>query len=86
MTIERERRPAGNRTASNPLVGDCDQGNGSVRQALIERGRAIVESGAHAPPPPQWTAVAERRHWGRDPEPAPVVDLAAYRAERGVPK
>lgn len=55
MTEERESRPVGDRTASNPLVGDCAQDNGSERQqgpgaALLSQLRRRHDAARRLPP------------------------------------
>jgi hypothetical protein len=50
--------------------------------ALVKRGKALVESGKHAPPPQQWT-VDELQQWFGPSRPSDVVSLADYRRRRG---
>lgn len=54
MADERESRPVGDRTASNPLVGDCDHDSGSVRQgsgaALLAQLRRRHDAARRLPP------------------------------------
>jgi hypothetical protein len=52
---------------------------------LLERGKAVVASGKHAPPPPQWTA-EECRYWFGHPGGGDVVDLDEYRRFKAAPK
>lgn len=62
-------------TTTKPAYAHC--------KADAVRGKALVESGEHAPPPPQWTD-DEVRGWFGPAQPGDVISLDAYRHRREV--
>jgi hypothetical protein len=51
--------------------------------ALVASGKALADSGKHAPPPQQWTA-DELRCWFDPAQPCDVVSLNDYRRLRRI--
>jgi hypothetical protein len=69
-------------TAGAPTAPtDTADANRAIRQVLVERGKAIVDSGKHAPPPSK--TADELRYWIGRSQPGDVVNLDDYRRRRG---
>jgi hypothetical protein len=66
-------------TSKTPIP--AGQSNSAANDALVARGKALADSGKHAPPPQQWTA-DELRCWFGQTQPCDVVNLEDYRRRR----